>query len=74
MRRIELDRGGCTPYHAHAWEHVVYVLEGRGKLRGEKGEMELEPGSSALVMPHEQHQFTAAAETPLTFLCSIPKR
>lgn len=74
MRRIELDTGGCTPYHAHAWEHVVYILEGRGRLRGEKSDIQLQPGASALVMPNEQHQFAADADAPLVFLCSIPKR
>jgi quercetin dioxygenase-like cupin family protein len=74
MRRIELDEGGCTPHHAHGWEHVVYVLEGQGKLKGDKGELDLSPGSSALVMPNERHQFAADAQTPLIFLCSIPKR
>lgn len=74
MRRIELDISGCTPYHAHAWEHVVYILEGKGTLRGDKGDIELKPGSSALVMPNEQHQFAADLDAPLVFLCSIPKR
>jgi len=74
MRRIELGVGGCTPYHTHGWEHVVYILDGKGKLKGEKGDLELKPGSSALVMPNEQHQFAAEADSPLVFLCSIPKR
>ncbi|HEX7344554.1 MAG TPA: cupin domain-containing protein [bacterium] len=74
MRRIELDEGGCTPHHAHNWEHVVYILEGQGKLKGEKGELELKPGSSVLVLANERHQFVAESDKPLVFLCSIPKR
>ncbi len=73
MRRIELDPGGCTPFHTHSWEHVVYILEGSGKLRGEKTDLELKPGCSVLVQPDEKHQFAADRETPLKFLCSIPR-
>ncbi|RJP72885.1 MAG: cupin domain-containing protein [Candidatus Zixiibacteriota bacterium] len=74
MRRIELDAQGHTPYHSHPWEHVVFVLEGLGVLRGEKGDLPLSPGDSAFVPPGEVHQFVAAEESPLTFLCTIPKR
>ena len=74
MRRIELDEGGCTPHHAHNWEHVVHILEGHGKLTGEREELELKPGTSALVLANERHQFAADADKPLIFLCSIPKR
>jgi quercetin dioxygenase-like cupin family protein len=74
MRRIELESGGCTPHHAHPWEHVVYVLEGKGKLLGERKEFELKPGAAVLVPPGEVHQFAAAGDSLLVFLCSIPKR
>jgi quercetin dioxygenase-like cupin family protein len=74
MRRIELDAEGHTPYHSHPWEHVVFVLEGIGRLRGEHRALDLRPGSSVFVPPGEVHQFTAATDSPLTFLCTIPKR
>jgi quercetin dioxygenase-like cupin family protein len=74
MRRIELDAGGCTPYHSHAWEHVVYILEGTGKLKNQSEPLDLKPGSSVLVLPNEEHQFAADPESPLVFLCTIPKR
>jgi quercetin dioxygenase-like cupin family protein len=74
MRRIELDAGGCTPCHTHAWEHVVYILKGTGKLKGQSGHHDLKPGSSVLVLPGEEHQFAADPQSPLVFLCTIPKR
>ncbi len=74
MRQIELEAGGCTPHHSHPWEHIVYVLAGAGLLIGEQGTLQLKPGSSVLVQPDEVHQFTAGKESPLVFLCSIPKR
>lgn len=74
MRRIELQSGGCTPHHSHPWEHVVYILEGEGFLTGETGDLELKPGDSVFVKPDEVHQFRAREDSPLTFLCSIPRR
>jgi quercetin dioxygenase-like cupin family protein len=73
MRHFELDAGGFTPYHQHDWEHVVYVLSGSGTLKGEERDSELKPGSAVLVKPNEMHQFRADADTPLAFLCMIPK-
>ncbi len=74
MRRFEVQSGGHTPYHTHDWEHVVYILEGSGKLVGKGVERTLKAGSSLLVSPNEEHQFRADKDSGLTFLCSIPKR
>jgi quercetin dioxygenase-like cupin family protein len=74
MRHIELDAGGCTPFHTHAWEHLVYILKGTGKLKGQSEQHDLKPGASVLVLPGEKHQFAADPQSPLVFLCSIPKR
>ena len=74
MRRIELEPAGCTPFHDHDWEHVVYILEGSGRLVGEKKRYKLKPDDAVFVAPGEKHQFTADKDSPLVFLCSIPKR
>jgi len=73
MRRFDLEAGGHTPYHTHNWEHVVYILEGSGVLKGIDGDRKLEAGSSVFVAPNEEHQFRADEGSPLSFLCSIPK-
>ena len=38
MRHFEVAPGGRTPFHAHPWEHEVYVLSGTGKVRQKGGE------------------------------------
>ena len=73
MRRFDVEAGGFTPFHSHDWEHVVYVLEGSGKLVGEDAQQALEPGSSVFVAPGEKHQFRADENSPLVFLCTIPR-
>ena len=74
MRRFRVEPGGHTPYHQHPYEHEVFILGGRGWLRGEDGELELLPGSAVFVPPDEMHQFRASTETTLEFLCMVPNR
>ena len=72
MRLFEIEPGGQTPYHTHDWEHVIYVLEGRGALRTEQGEAEFLAGDSLIAEPNEQHNFVNKGDGPLRFLCVVP--
>lgn len=72
MRHFTVESGGFTPYHQHDWEHEVYVLEGKGKVRYEESEEPIEPGDAILIPPGKKHQFRAGTE-PLKFLCIVPK-
>ncbi|HXQ21432.1 MAG TPA: cupin domain-containing protein [Candidatus Acidoferrales bacterium] len=71
MRVFTLDADGHTPYHAHAWEHEVYILEGSGTVRGKDGERALRPGDAVFLAPHEEHQFRAGTRG-LQFICCVP--
>jgi quercetin dioxygenase-like cupin family protein len=33
MRYISLSAGSTTPFHAHPWEHEVYIVKGEGLLK-----------------------------------------
>jgi len=68
----EMEPGGFTPFQATVWEHELYVLEGRGTLRGRDGEYPLRAGDAALVMPGELHQVRAEGG-PLRFICLAPR-
>ncbi len=72
MRHFTVEAGGFTPFHNHNWEHEVYVLEGRGKVRYEDREEVIQPGDAILIPPDKKHQFQAGVET-LKFLCIVPK-
>jgi quercetin dioxygenase-like cupin family protein len=72
MRRFEIAPGGHTPYHAHPWEHEVYVLGGRGRVRRKGGAADVGPGSFVYVPPDEEHAFENAGSGPFSFLCVIP--
>jgi tRNA-Thr(GGU) m(6)t(6)A37 methyltransferase TsaA len=72
LRLFEVDPGACTPYHAHAHEHEVYILSGQVVLREKSQEHSLAPGDTVLVLPYEEHQFCNPGPEPLRFLCGIP--
>lgn len=72
MRVFEVEPGASTPWHSHWWEHEVFILAGRGKVRSSEGETDLQPGDVVYVGGEEQHSFSNAAEEPLRFICCIP--
>jgi quercetin dioxygenase-like cupin family protein len=73
MRVFEIQSGSSTPLHAHPWEHEVFVLEGRGILRGEKGrETPLMEGDAVLVTPDEPHSFLGIGRGTFRLICVVP--
>ncbi len=72
MRVFEVEVGGSTPFHAHEWEHEVFILSGSGKVRGVDGERALAPNDAVLVAPDEEHCFTNTGNDVLRFICCIP--
>lgn len=73
MRVFELGEKGYTPYHAHEWEHEVYIISGMGALIDkDKNEISLSSGSAILVKPNELHQFKNTSNEILKFICLVP--
>jgi quercetin dioxygenase-like cupin family protein len=72
MRKFTLGKGGCSPYHAHPWEHEVYILAGRGEVRFAGGSRSVEPGNFAFVPPNDEHQFVNSGDGVFEFLCMVP--
>lgn len=72
MRHFTVEPDGFTPFHSHDWEHEVYILEGKGRVRYEDREEEIRPGDAILIPAGKRHQFRAGSE-PLKFLCLVPK-
>jgi quercetin dioxygenase-like cupin family protein len=72
MRLFRIEPGGHTPRHTHHWEHEVFVVTGKGRVWAEDGWKDIERGSFVLVVPNEEHQFEAAADQSLEFLCLVP--
>lgn len=72
MRIFEVEPGGSTPFHAHWWEHEVFILSGHGAVRGTQGETTLSEGDVVLVLPHEEHCFANKGSDFLRFICVVP--
>ncbi len=75
VRVFTIEPGGHTPYHTHPFEHLNYVIQGRGALVAEDGtEHPVKQGDFALVLPNEKHQYrNAADDQPLVMICAVPK-
>ena len=72
MRVFEVEPDGSTPFHTHAWEHEVFILDGMGKVKGVDGERALRPNDVVFVAGDEKHCFVNAGPQVLRFICCIP--
>lgn len=74
FRVFTVAPGGQTPFHEHGWEHMNYVIAGRGALVDAHGEeRKIQNGDFALVLPGEKHCYrNTADDTDLVLLCAVP--
>lgn len=73
LRVFDIAPGGHTPRHAHAWEHEVFVVAGKGKVVLEKREEPLEEGDAVFVEPNEVHQFVNDSSVGMRMICVVPR-
>jgi quercetin dioxygenase-like cupin family protein len=73
FRVFTIAPGGHTPYHQHGFEHLNYVIEGRGEVVKEKGSEPITKGDFVLVLPGEVHQYRNNTNDPLVIICAVPK-
>ncbi|MFH2035580.1 MAG: cupin domain-containing protein [Candidatus Zixiibacteriota bacterium] len=74
MRTFTLQPGGYAPKHAHEWEHVNYVIKGKGQLMIDGKEYILEEKDFAFVPPNAHHQFSNPFDEEFEFICIVPNR
>ncbi len=72
MRHFEIEPGGCTPHHAHDYEHEILVWKGTAVARSENGDRPIKAGDVIYVPPNEKHQFCNTGTEPCEFICLIP--
>jgi len=73
LRVFEVEPGYATPYHSHPWEHEVFIVRGDCLVRTADGEKAATAGDFVYVPPNEEHQFVNPSESPLEFICVVPK-
>jgi len=76
FRVFTIRPGGHTPYHTHPFEHLNYIIAGRGALVTKTGrERPVRKGDFALVLPNEKHQYRNVSKTrPLVMICAVPRQ
>lgn len=72
FRIVELEPGKSTPFHAHWWEHGLYILSGSGAIRTSDAEHPVAEGSTVFVAGNEMHQFVNTGSEVMRYLCVVP--
>jgi len=76
FRVFTIAPGGYTPYHSHPFEHLNYIIEGRGVVVNEAGtETPVKKGDFALILPDEKHRYkNTDTNADLVLICGVPKQ
>ena len=74
LRVVRIGPGGYAPAHRHDWEHVNYVISGRGRLRIGATTYDLATRDFAFVPANEEHQFSNPHDDEFEFICIVPSR
>ncbi len=72
LRYFRIKKGGNSPLHSHPYEHEVFVLNGKGRIKLNEKEYEFEKDYIILVPENILHQFVNIGDDDLEFLCIIP--
>lgn len=72
-RYFEIAPGGYSSLEHHRHPHVVVVVRGRGAVRLGERTMPVAPLDCVYVAPGTVHQFHAATDEPLGFLCVVDR-
>jgi quercetin dioxygenase-like cupin family protein len=74
LRYFEVAAGGHTTLERHEHVHSVMVIRGRGQCLVGEAAYDLGPNDLVNVPPLTWHQFKAAPDSPLGFLCLVASR
>jgi quercetin dioxygenase-like cupin family protein len=74
FRVFTLEPRGHTPFHSHPFEHLNYIIAGKGAMIRENGSEEpIQKGDFMMVLPGERHQYRNLSENEqLQFICAVP--
>lgn len=75
VRVFTIGSEGHTPFHSHNFEHINYIINGKGAVvTGDGKELSIGKGDFVLVLPDEIHQYRNKSEIePLVLICAVPK-
>lgn len=73
LRYFEIAPGGYSTLERHVHTHAVLILRGRGTVRFGDEVQSVAANDLVTIDPLTWHQFTAAADQALGFLCLVSK-
>ena len=73
LRYFEVAAGGYSTLERHEHTHAVLILRGRGSVRIGEATHEIAERDLVTVDPLIWHQFSAAPDSPLGFLCLVAR-
>jgi quercetin dioxygenase-like cupin family protein len=71
LRYFELEPGATSNHERHNYEHAVLVLRGHGTVRLGEQLHPIKFGDVIFVSADEIHQFLAAEDEKLGFMCAV---
>jgi S-methyl-1-thioxylulose 5-phosphate methylthiotransferase len=71
LRYFEVSAGGWSTLERHEHVHAVMIIRGRGRAVVGERIVDLAPHDLVRVPPRTWHQFRAAQDAPLGFLCLV---
>ncbi|MCT4624107.1 MAG: cupin domain-containing protein [Schleiferiaceae bacterium] len=75
VSRARVEPGVTTQNHALHFDEIYYILEGRGEMQIDNGELKkIGPGELAFIKRGSSQRITNTEETDLIFLCICTPR
>ena len=71
LRYFEVQPGGWTTLERHEHVHAVMVIRGKGRVLVGDTSQDIGQNDLVSVPPMTWHQFRAASDEPLGFLCMV---
>jgi len=71
MRMFYMRPNAHIKSHFHPWEHEIFILEGKGKVRIGSNTYDVSEGYIVYIPPNVEHEYWSGDEG-LRFLCIIP--
>lgn len=71
LRFFDVEPGGYSTFERHEHVHGVMILRGKGECLVGTEVRKISEYDLVLIPPMTWHQFHAAADTPLGFLCMV---
>ena len=72
MRLFEMLPGTSTEEDSHPYEHEIFVVSGKGRIRIENQIERMNPGDAFFVPPDALHCIKNEGNKALKFICIVP--